>query len=435
MDGESFSGGGGRVTRRGLLALVGTSAVAGCNTLDGLLDGNGSTISAYDLPDVDEDAAVEPVVPEAIPLEISADHLDSARDRVTSLLAELPTPMRATHIPNGYVRKELTDAAGEATDQLSEARTAGTDLMALQALRRARERARYAAAGWAVANRGLTAPTLKRDHRHASADARTARANHAYVGADPVRATVVHAQVETYLDRAADRSIRVSGEGELLPVAEWGEEAESARAYLDDARHLAEQFTASLPADAGPIEAGLVDAAETLLADLRSRREDLPPEPTAEEWGVTEHVLRDLLFEADGDPPAVADGPARAIIEANDRLTHVRALDRIQDRIDAGEISSVESAAEIRRIRAAAYDALEAALDASPAPDVARTVVSDVSWRVSRADQDLARASGEMSAKNFDDTIADYLIVTAVARAAPAASRQTADALSKLTHG
>lgn len=431
-DEPSATGSTGQVTRRGLLAAVGVSAVAGCSSIDGLSGGTEPTIRAYDLPDVDGESVPEPVVAPSVPVDVDPAYVAEMRDRVTGLLAELPIPLSGAHVPNGHVRKHLTDAADTATDGLDDARTARTDLVALQALRDAREDARYAAAGWAVVESDLSVDPLRREHRQVVADARTVGDGHEHVGTDPVRAAVVHARIERALGRATDASQpRTEHEGDLLTVATWGETAERVRAYLDDARHLDEQFTASLPDDAGTVEGVLTRAAESLLADARSRRTELPPEPTARDWGLEEHLLSDLRRQADHGPDSVADahGPASAVVDVTARLARFRALDRVRDSIDAGEISRAESADAVRRARTAAYDAFDAAFEASPAPDLARPILSDVSWRVTGADRELGRYRGEVSPAQLDGVMEDYVIATAVARATPTACQQTVDAL------
>ena len=421
----------GRVTRRGVLALVGTSVLAGCNGLAELGGGNEPTIRAYDLPDIDPDEYPEPAVPESIPVDIAPDHFDATRNRVTTLLAELPTPLGPEDIPNGYVRQQLSEAATDATTGLDDARDARTELVALESLRRARAETRYAAAGWAVADRNLSVGPLQQEYRQAVSEARSVRETHEYVGTDPVRAALVHARIEDTLERVIDSRVPSQDGNRLLHVAEWGETAESARAHLDDARHLDEQFAASLPADAGTVEETLTGAAETLLADVRSRRSGLPPEPTAEEWDIPERVIGDLLREADGGVTRIADanGPASAVVDANQRLTRFQALDRLQERIDDGELSRPESAEAVREIRSTAYDTLDAALEESPAPELTRTAVTSAAWRVASADWELARYEGEVTVSRLDSTIADYVIATAIGRAAPGVSRQTVGAL------
>lgn len=421
----------GQMTRRGLLALAGTSVLAGCNGLAGLGGGQEPTIRAYDLPDIDPDEDPEPAVPESVPVEIAPNHFDAAWNRVTTLLAELPMPLGPEDIPNGYIRKQLSDAATGATTGLNGARDAQTELVALDSIRRARTEARYAATGWAVADQDLSVGPIQREYRQAVSEADSTRNTHEYVGTDLVRAALVHARIENTLERVIDSRVPSQDGNQLLYIAEWGETAESAQAYLDDARHLDEQFTASLPDDASTVKKTLTEAAETLLADVRSRRSGLPPEPTADEWGIRERVIGDLRREADGGVTRVVDanGPASAVIDANRRLTQFQALDRLQARIDDGELSRPQSAEAVREIRSTAYDALKAALEESPAPELTRTAVTSAAWRVASTDWELARYEGEVTVSRLDTNIADYIIATAIGRAAPEVSRQTVETL------
>ncbi|WP_311172127.1 hypothetical protein [Halobellus ordinarius] len=421
----------GRMTRRGVLALAGTSVLAGCSGLAGLGDEQEPTIRASDLPDIDPDEDPDPAIPESVPVDIAPDHFDAARNRVTTLLAELPTPLGPGDIPNGYIRQQLSDAATDATTGLDDARNAPTGLVALESLRRARAEARYAAAGWAVADRDLSVEPIQQEYRQTVSDAKSVRDAHEYVGSDPVRAALVHARIENTLQRVIDSREPATEENGLLYVAEWGETAESAQAHLDDARHLDEQFTTSLPADAGTVEETLTEAAETLLADVRSRRSGLPSEPTAEEWDIPEQVIGDLRREADGGVARVADanGPAGAVIDAHRRLTQFQALDRLQERVDDGELSRPQSAEAVREIRSTAYDALNAAIEESSAPDLTRTALTSAAWRVVSADWELARYEGEIAVSRLDTTIAEYTIATAIGRAAPGISKQAVETL------
>ncbi|MDG5777384.1 hypothetical protein QA599_13085 [Haloarculaceae archaeon H-GB1-1] len=423
----------GRMTRRGVLALAGTSVLAGCNGLAELGGGQEPTIRAYDLPDIDPDEDPEPAIPESVPVDIAPDHFDAARNRVTTLLAELPMPLGPGDIPNGYIRQQLSDAATDATTGLNDARTAQTELVALASLQQARAEARYAAAGWAVADRDLSVDTLQQEYRQVVSEARSVRDAHEYVGTDPVRAALVHGRIEDILERVIDSRAPTTEENHLLYVAEWGETAESARAHLADARHLDEQFAASLPADAGTVEGTLIEAAETLLADVRSRRSELPPEPTAEEWDIPKHVIGDLHRDADDGVTQIADanGPASTVIDANRQLTQFQALDRLQERIDDGELSRPQSAEGVREIRSTAYDALEAALEESPAPELTRTAVTSAAWRVASTDWELARYEGEIDVSRLDRNIADYVIATAIGRAAPDVSKRTVETLER----
>ncbi|WP_193790547.1 hypothetical protein [Haloarcula marismortui] len=420
-----------RLTRRGVLALAGTSAIAGCSGIDSLGGGSKATINTYNLPDISRDEERESPVPPSVPVTITSGHFDATRERVRSLLATLPTPLGPEEIPNGHIRKHLTDAASDATQGLGDARTARTGLMALRSLRRARENARYAAAGWGVVDRGLTTAPLRDEYNRTVSGARETRQEHEYVGADPVRAALVHARIEAGLERATDTDVRPREESALLSVAEWGETAEAAQVYLSDARHIRAQFTASLPPDAGSVRQPLTAAAKALLADIRDQQSTLAPEPNTDDRTPGRMVFDELRREAQSGISrlAYAIGPASAVVDANSQLARLRALDRIQTRREAEELARPSDAKTVRDIRQTAYDALTAALESSSRSALARTVLVDAGHKVMAADRELTHHQGEIAASTLDRSVADYWYATALARSASAATQQTVQAL------
>ncbi|WP_254280091.1 hypothetical protein [Haloarcula marina] len=422
------------LTRRGVLAAVGATALSGCSAIDRFGSDDRPTIDRYGLPSVD-DEQTRPAVAPAVPVAIADDHLGAARDRTTALLSTLPTPLGPGEIPNGHVREHILDSAAEATAALDEARRARTQFAALEALRRSREAARYAAAGWAFAAGTQSTDALQDESWSAAQAARSYRSSYEYPGSDPVRATLVHARVERLLDRASDtESPGGHSESALLTAAETGETAESTQALLDDARHLRVRFDASLPTDTGSVEGRLRRAAETLLADLRDRRATLPPEPTVDDWGLTERTVDRLRSDAAHGTERLADapGPASALVDGTERLAQFDTLGEVQARVDAGELP-VESADDVRRYRQAARDALTAALTDDAASGLTRTVVVDAARYVWSADSELARLrdgyGGDISAERLADPVSRYVIAAELARAAPAASERTVRAL------
>lgn len=92
-----------------------------------------------------------------------------------------------------------------------------------------------------------------------------------------------------------------------------------------------------------------------------------------------------------------------------------------------GGVRQVQSAEAVRKVRATAYNALDAALEESPAQVLMRTAVTSGTWRVASTEWELARYEGEVIVSRLDDNIADYVIVTATGRAAPDISSQTVE--------
>ena len=425
------SSGPARMTRRSLLTLVGGSAIAGCSGFGGLDQSDEVTIRSNNLPDIRRHQELKAPVHPAVPVALAPSYLDSSRTRVYELLSELPIPLGPEEIPNGHIRQRLTDAASDASDGLDDARTARTGLVTLRSLRHAREHARYAAAGWAVAERGLTDRSLRNEYSQTVSTARATRRDHEYLGMDPVRAALVHSTIETALERAADTEPRPQADSELLAVAQWGERAESAQAYLSDARHITTQFTSSLPDGGGSIENTLITAGETLLAGLRDRRSNLPPESTYEERHPSQMVAEDLRWKAESEIGSVEDahGPASAVVHANTRLTRFLALERIKARQEAGELSRPSTATAVRSIRQQAYDSLTSALEADAHSGLVRDAIVDAGYKIIGADRELSYLQGEIDASRLDDSIAGYWHAMALAHSAPAAARQTASVL------
>jgi hypothetical protein len=419
-------------TRRGFLAVAGGTFLAGCGGLGDVADGSDVSISSHRLPDVTDDGESVPIVVETVPVEIAQEQLAGRMRRVTDLLETVPVPLGPAEIPNGAIRQRLLDAAADATTYSQDARTAQTRLSALHALRRARERARYAAAGWAYVEDDRTRETLQAERRRAVDDAQSLQSDVDYLGHDPVRTAVVYARLERNLDLVlTDRSPHIHESSPLLTVAEWGEHAESARALTDDTRYLYDRYSAGLPDDARPVKEALAAAAETLAERLQNRRAELPPESTEGdeefEWRLR-YRLRDA---ADSSARRIAEtiGPARAIVTAVEGFSDLSAYESVRSRIEEGETFRVESAADVHERRRQAVRAVRTALEQSPRPELARPVLADAAATIAYADEDLDRYHGEVRAARLDDPIRRYVTAAARARSAPTACQHVLDAL------
>lgn len=418
-------------TRRGFLAAAGATLFAGCSGLDALSGESREPIRSYDLSEIADEAS-EPRVVESVPVDIERARLAETTRRVENLLRTLPMPFGPDAVPNGHVRQRLVDAADDASESIGRARTAQTRLVALRALRDARARARYAAAGWGFADGTVTDADVRAEYLGALSDAEALRTDHRYLGDDPVDAALVHARIERNLDRVLgerDPSIYAAPDS-LLAVAEWGEHAETARALVSDSRYLFDRLRSSLGADAGPVQARLANAADELEDALRSRRADLPPEPTEDGLELPWRLRYDLHDDAESSVDRVAEAavPASAILAATQGLANFSASDRIRERIADGERFRVEDAADVRATRAGALNAIRTALDESPRPGLARPVLADAATAVAFADEALARYSGEVRPARLDDQIRHYTTAAARARSVPSACQRVLDA-------
>jgi|AntRauTorcE11897_2_1112592.scaffolds.fasta_scaffold04870_2 hypothetical protein len=422
-------------TRRGLLTAAGATLLAGCSGLDGSSDDESDPISALRLQDIVPADESEPVVADSRPVAIEQARLAASTRRVSELVDKLPVPFGPESVPNGYVRQQLTDAATDATDNVAAARAAGSRLVALDRIRRARADARFAAAGWAFVDSGVTEAELQADHREIVGEAQSARDDIEYLGTDPVAAALVYGLTETYLDSVlGDRRQSPNRESsQLLTVAEWGEDVESVRAHVDDAQYLSDQYQSSLPDDAVSVEALLSAAVDALTDDLRSRRDDLPPEPTDDDNHLLWRLRYDLRDNAAYSVDRVTDapGPASGLLAATEGLTDQLAHDRLQTMIDDGETFGVTEAADVRDRRTQAVKAIRTALEASPRPALARPILADAARSVSFADERLADYDGDIRPERLADQLFEYISATLRARSVATACQQTLNVLDR----
>lgn len=419
-------------TRRGVLSVAGATLLAGCSALDSRIDDDDEEISVLRLREVVPESADDPIVVEGLPVEIEQAHLAASAQRVDDRLADLPIPFGPESVPNGHIRRRLTEAAEEATDRVAEARTAPSRLVALDRLQWARSEARYAAAGWAFVDRGLTEADLRNERQAIVDEADSFDSEFAYLGSDPVTAALVYGQAERLLDSVlGDRYTPDPGEmSQLLAVAEWGDHVESVRVQLDDARYLYDQYQSTLPEDAGSVDETLSAATETLRTDIQRRQKDIPPEPDGDDrlrWRLWDEIHND----ADVSTEQVYDpiGPASGLLAATEGLTALLAADRLGDRFDDGETLGAETAADVRDARSAAVDAITSALDESPRDDLARPMLADAARAVRFADDRLVEFDRDVRPSRLDHPLVEYTAATLRARGVPAACETVLDAL------
>lgn len=421
----------GSSTRRGFLAAVGASALAGCSGLDGRRDASETTVSMYHLRDVTDGGESDPAVAKSIPVDIEQSLLDERLQRVNDLLERVPTPLTRDKIPNGVVRQHLLDAADDAVTRTNHARSSQTRFSALQDLSQAREQARYAAAGWAYVAQNRTGSELRAAHRRAVTDAQVLQSTLAYRGTDPGRAALVYAHLERTLEGVlGDPVPTVHQSSPLLAVAEWGDHAESARASVDDTHYLHDQYASSLPSDAPAVEDTLTRAADTLTSRLRDQRATLPPEPDELDDGLGGRLRYRLRDDAESTARRVAEpvGPAWAVVIAVEGLANFAAYDAVRTRLD-DDVYRVERASDVRELRTEALRAIRSALAESPRSDLARPALADAAATVAFADEALARYSGDVQMVRLFDPVRRYIAAAARARAVPDACRHVLEVL------
>jgi len=434
--------------RRRFLALAGTASLAGCTDLRGLLRDTpepvpleGAALRAV----ADREA---PSIPETVPVDVADDHLASSTATAREHLDPVPSPLDASAVPNGAIRQELVEGREEATEALAASAGAASPLEAMDELRHARQHARFVAAGWASVEAGLTYEDVLDDRSPVGDAVDRFRSRWRYVGADPVRASLVHLciqeRVRYVLHHVDDREPRIGpGHSSPLEVGRLAGGLEAARASLADATHVHDRFTASLDEERS-LRERFRSAATTLAARVRTRLDTVPEgdhhEPSSYvDRDVDEAVavtgLGDLarsLHFADGGADTLARGEFPwAIHGAHQTLVWRRAFRSLRRRIEDGEHATVEAADDVGAIRAAAVTAIDEAATAGSNPRLNHSVLARVARIVAEADRMIVDQADEdtIPLAYVEEPVGRYVMARELARATPPASRTVAAAL------
>lgn len=435
----------GLVTRRGVLALVGTAATAGCSEIRAGVSGDRSTrIDGADVRSATEGDV--PAVPRTVPVGIEGSYLEGRADRARRLLSGVPTPLDREEVPNGAIREELAAMHQGAREALAAAGDAGSPYEAMESLRSARGHAGALDAAWRAIDADLTREALLGDAEAIRRDVRNFRDGWRYAGTDPIRAVLVSAPVEEAVRRAMARAsvdaaeLRTEEENPVT-VGELGGDLERARALLDDGTYLRDRYLDSL-ADAPGLGSTLRSAAGSLVSAARERRRGLPEydpdDPSASVGRDVEETpaawaLRDLYDRATylgriGDERS--DGRlATAVLLAGERLADLRAFESLHGRVAGGETFAVDGASDVESIRSAAVRAVEAALADAGHPRLARRALADPAAMIRFADRELRDVRDEVEARWIAREVGEYVTAAATARGVPRATERVAAAL------
>ena len=432
-------------TRRGFLALAGSATLAGCNGVRSDLFGEETTtLDGSELREMANRPV--PTVPPVAPVEIERSYLDAKAKRARDLLASVPDPLGPAEIPNGAIRREVADERESAERSLEAAANASSPLDAMDDLRSARERARYVAAAWRAIDGDLSRreATAGRGAIRDGVDA--FREKWRYVGADPIRAVLVHRIIESRIGSATGYAGRDDGRHEDQPesapaVGEAASRLERARASLDDATYVRERFLASVdePRDLRPT---FERVAASLIEAQRERRDSLP-EGAGED--PSQLVDRDV-----GDTPAAEllealyhdvtrwranreewedDGLASVILGAHRRDARFRAFDSVRERVSNGEDFAVDEASDVVGFRENAVSAVESALDSDRYPRLVRNELAEEAREIGYADGRFRDSDDEVRASYIGYHAVRYVEIAATARAIPAASERVGGGL------
>lgn len=432
-------------TRRGALALLGSSLLAGCSGL-GTSSGDdpGPELDASALRAVTEGEL--PSLPRTLPVDISPAFLGDRASWPRIALDGVPTPLTPDDVPNGAIRERMRRERKSARDALDRADSAETRLQRLDALDDAREHAANLLGAWIAIHEGVTREAIVRSADPVRDDLSAFTDRWKYIGADPVRSVLVHEELESRVGRA-ERALSSGLNGgrrrydpeNPLAVGEAAATIEVARTNVAAVEHIYDRFASSLD-DPTNLRSRFEGARETLAGQLREAAGDIPPEDEETEAMVgrdiegtpAESALDGLRWRAE-DARAVrgeGDDPATGVVRTHALLSTVEAFRTLRDRVAGGESFTVSSVEDVETYREAAVDAVNAARTADGYPRLTRAELPSVVGRLSGTDRELASHEGAVRAGWIRREVSTYVAQRHVAEAIPNASRTTGDALS-----
>lgn len=423
-----------RQTRRSLLATVGTTVVSGLAGCSGLNPFSEETVVEYDESAIATLPGEIPVVPPAMPVQPTNEHITSARNRVRSLLDDTDI----SRIPNAVVREKLARERESARSALSPDDTERTNVDALEALTHPRSEAMFVDAGFAAFDNALTKDDLQgRRERHHD-DAESFLTDYSYVGPpdDPLGAFAEHARLTDWGytgERITEPDQHHEYENTVLHVAELAQDVEWGRAYTADARRLHEHYTATLddPCDYGELFANvatpLVDDIESyetspdldsLTSDIERDVSNTPGAKLLEELAKNRWIGAQDAVENHNNGHITG-----ATVSAMRAITADRAFTEVEDAVSDGAYGVPESVDAIAAERAVAVDGLRVLLDTSPEP-LARRLAIYVRNPIRNADRAVEERTVPV---DETDLYVEYTLANRFAAAATAVVRRVGD--------
>lgn len=440
-----------RSTRRALLAAGGSvlasGAVAGCSAIpDDLLGGGPTTIDASKLQSI-VDGPV-PSVPRPSPVPIEDAKLDAVREQTEERLSSVPFPLTAAEVPNGAVRREVTDVRDRARQLLANASDEPSAYAALGTLYDARAEAERVAVTWAAIDAGRTYDDVAKRAPKIRQDLDSFRDRWSYEGADPVAAVLVHRSIEARI-AAARRRATLGEEGSrrrpiqpdhAINVGILAKTLERSRASLDGAQYIYGRFRETT-SDRRPLRSRFESARESLRATYRSEYDALPDfderNPTFVDRDVSgtpaERALEFLYYDfQEFDRGDERDGPSLAIdvLRLHADIAYLRAFVALRSRIEEGADVRIESADDVRQLRKSAIERIRTALQETAQPVLTRTVAADLVGWVEYADKELSMWDDTVRVDHIARDTSEYLMAGVVADVLPRTSADVARALT-----
>lgn len=357
------------VTIGGIAA--GTVSMAGCLSLR---DDDDSTPPALNLDRdelLDVPAADLPEKPAVPPADVSVEHVDAGRNRVTSLLSAVPDDLRA-EVPNEAVRSELQELRADAQAELDRSEEEPDSAATLAAIRQARRNAAGAAGMYAAATKNRTREEIFEEGEAVEAELSAFESALSRNGPEPLQTALVYATVEQRLDIARralgeelDRIAPAAAEVEA--VRDASSAVERARAELADATYFHERQPTETTFDDQ-----LHSVADARLDDLDEQVTELPDDPAeffdtdVENTPAAEagRLVRTVIADYESAREFLDNGwVAGALRRAYELTLRLQALDGLATAVEDGALSRPTDVAEIRAAREAAVAAVSDRID------------------------------------------------------------------------
>ncbi|MGQ4556488.1 hypothetical protein [Halobellus sp. GM3] len=432
----------GQIGRRELLGLsgaLGFASLSGC--LDQLPGSGPATIDGDAVAALADDEA--PEVSETLPVDIGTAFVAEQREVAQAKLDSVPAPFAETQIPNGVIRERINGEYEAARGAIRESSEAGTAYERLGRATRARTGAHEVLTAWGAIEGNATIDDLRESRSDVSSDVDALASRWEYVGDDPVRAAVVHAEIEREIRAARnwlslrERELEYAAE-QPLDFADIAVDIERARTSVAVASYYFDRFRGNLTR-AEHLRERFAAARDAFDERIRTRAESLPDEtedPTSlvdRDVGRTagvialDDVLRDARWRTkdrgdERDPPSLAG----ATPTAAETLVYLRAFEALRERIEDGDDVAVEEVEDVSELRADAVDAISAAREAGRNRLVVDAVLPRFARELRWIDDRLSEYEGETRVDFVEREAAGYVVVAETCRAVPSVSADVA---------
>jgi len=437
-----------RLDRRRFLAASGATGLAllaGCTDRIPIIGDSRQMLDGDALSAIADEEP--PTVPETLPVDIEASFIEQHRTAAQSNLDAVPAPFDDTEIPNGVIRERLNDDYGYARESLQQADAAQTPYSRLGHTTHARVTSRQLQAAWRTIESDLTRSDLEAEVPQIEDHLDAFVSGWSYVGDDPVRAAVVHAEIEGEI-RGSRRWLTIrpeefsSASGQSLELGEMASDLEHARVSVAVASYFFDRFRGGLGEQVDQ-EPRFERARRELQERLQREAESLPREdiddPTEfvdrdvdETAGIRAlaELARDARRRVD-DMGGSDDGPrlATELLLASRALAHLQAYQSLRERIENGDDVAIDDVEDVRALRSDAVAAIEEAREAEQGQLLVRATLPRFANEIRWTDDRFADLSGSVSAESVTFDAVEYVVVAELCRALPSASADVATVL------